>query len=332
MTLNSFVFRYLARAALVVAFVAGTAGFASAERTLKLGHVYETGHPMHVGAVEAAELMSSCSEGSVSIEVFPSSQLGKETALNEQIRFGGVDIMFTGAIFGSSAYSPLAISAAPYIFSDRDHALRYRTSDVFQELWQGWSDATGAHILSAGYFGAFNVSSNEPVHTPADLEGVKVRVPDAPIWMAFPRAVGANPTPIAFAEVYVALQQGVASASVNPLPVTYAKKFYEVQEFVNLTGHLIEFVFWIVGDHVWSALSESERACMQQAADVFGDTSTELVVGQEDNLREQMTQEGLIKFVEPDVAAFQEATGDVIKEMEADLGVPAGIVERIQGL
>ncbi len=324
--------QYLARAVLVVAIATGTASGAAAQNVLKLGHVYETGHPMHVGATEAAKLMNECTSGSVTIDVFPSSQLGKETALNEQIRFGGVDIMFTGAIFGSSAYSPLAISAAPYIFNDRDHALRYRTSDVFQELWQGWSDATGAHILSAGYFGAFNVSSNEPVQTPADLAGVKVRVPDAPIWMAFPRAVGANPTPIAFAEVYVALQQGVASASVNPLPVTYAKKFYEVQEYVNLTGHLIEFVFWIVGDHVWSALSESERACMQQAADIFGTRSTELVVGQEDNLREQMTQEGLIKFVEPDVAAFQQATQDVIKEMETDLNVPEGIIERIRNL
>jgi tripartite ATP-independent transporter DctP family solute receptor len=317
---------------LAAALTAGAGGDASAQRVLKLGHVYETGHPMHVGAVEAAALMSDCSGGSVSIDVFPSSQLGKETALNEQIRFGGVDIMFTGAIFGSSAYSPLAISAAPYIFNDRDHALRYRTSDVYKELWQGWTDATGAHILSAGYFGAFNVSSNEPVHTPADLAGVKVRVPDAPIWMAFPRAVGANPTPIAFAEVYIALQQGVASASVNPLPVTYAKKFYEVQEYVNLTGHLIEFVFWAVGDHVWSALSENERACMQQSADVFGARSTELVVGQEDSLREQMTSEGLIKFVEPDVEAFQAATQNVLKEMEAELNVPAGIVERIRDL
>jgi tripartite ATP-independent transporter DctP family solute receptor len=328
----SSILRPVTYAFLGVVLVAAAGSEASAQRVLKLGHVYETGHPMHIGAVEAAELLKSCTDGAVSIDVFPSSQLGKETALNEQIRFGGVDIMFTGAIFGSSAYAPLAISAAPYIFNDRDHALRYRTSDVFKELWQGWNAATGAHILSAGYFGAFNVSSNEPVRTPADLEGVKVRVPDAPIWMAFPRAAGANPTPIAFAEVYVALQQGVASASVNPLPVTYAKKFYEVQKYVNLTGHLIEYVFWIVGDHIWSALAESEQSCMQQAADVFGGKSTELVVGQEDSLRDQMTKDGLIEFIEPDVAAFQAVTQDVLKEMEADLNVPAGIVERIRNL
>ena len=327
--MHSFAVRPVAYAALGIVLAFAAASDASAQRVLKLGHVYETGHPMHVGAVEAADLMKQCTGGSVSIEVFPSSQLGKETALNEQIRFGGVDIMFTGAIFGSSAYPALAISAAPYIFSDRAHALRYRTSDVFKELWQGWNDATGQHIMSAGYFGAFNVSSNSPIEKPADMKGMKVRVPDAPIWMAFPRAAGANPTPIAFAEVYLALQQGVASASVNPLPTTYAKKFYEVQEYVNLTGHLIEYVFWIVGDHVWSALSGSERTCMQRAADAYAAKSTEMVVGQEDSLREQMTKDGLIKFVEPDVAAFQAVTRQVVKDMEKDLKGPAGIVERI---
>jgi len=305
---------------------------AAAQQALKLGHVYETGHPMHTAAVEAAEHMRACTEGAVTIEVFPASQLGKETALNEQIRFGGVDIIFTGQNFAAGAYEPLAVGALPYIFEDREQALRYRTSDVFKELWQGWEEATGQHINVAAYFGAFNVSSNDPIETPADMEGMKVRVPDAPLYMAFPEAVGANPTPVAFAEVYLALQQGVVSASVNPLPVTYAKKFYEVQDYVALTNHLIEYVLWVTGDHVWSALPDEHKACLQETAERFAEQATAMVVEQEDSLREEMTAEGMVQFTDPDVDAFIEATAAARERLVKELGVPDGVVERIRAL
>lgn len=305
---------------------------AQAQEVLRLGHVYETGHPMHTAAVNAAGYMEECTDGAVTIDVFPASQLGKETALNEQIRFGGVDIIFTGQNFAAGAYQPLALGAVPYIFRDRDQALAYRTSDVFEELWRGWEEATGQHVLSAAYFGAFNVSSNAPIETPEDMEGMKVRVPDAPLYMAFPRAVGANPTPVAFAEVYLALQQGVVSASVNPLPVTYAKKFYEVQDYVALTEHLIEYVLWVTGDHVWQALSEAHRGCLQEAADRFAGEATEMVVEQEDSLREEMSAKGMVEFTDPDIPAFIEATAEARAELIEELGVPEGMVERIDQL
>ena len=264
--------------------------------------------------------------------MFPASQLGSENALNEQIRFGGVDIVFTGQIFASSSHPPLAIGAAPYIFASRDQALRYRTSDIFAGLWEGWNAATGQHILAAGYFGSFNVSSNTPIVTPADMAGMRVRVPDSPIYMAFPLAVGANPTPVAFAEVYLALQQGLVTGSVNPLPVTNSMRFYEVQDYVALTGHLVEYVLWIVGDHVWSGMSAEARACMTDAAVAFGDTSTTAIVEQEDSLRVSMAVEGKLQFTEPDIAAFQAATSDAVSAMARDLGVSAELLAAIQGL
>jgi len=303
-----------------------------AQQMLQLGHVYDPAHPMHIAAEEAAVSFAACTGGSYGIEVLPASQLGSESALNEQIRFGGVDIIFTGQIFASSSYPPLAIGAAPYIFASRDQALRYRTSDIFSGLWDGWNAATGQHILGAGYFGSFNVSSNDPIVTPADMVGMRVRVPDSPIYMAFPAAVGANPTPVAFAEVYLALQQGLVSGSVNPLPVTNSMRFYEVQEYVALTGHLVEYVLWIVGDHVWSAMTEAERACMRTAAESFGDASTATIVAQEDSLRVSMAAEGKIAFTDPDIAAFQEATEDAIADMATELGVPDDLITAIQGL
>ena len=119
-------------AVLAAATLSG-AGAASATE-FKLGHVYDVSHPMHVAAVQAADGFKTCTQGRHSIAVYPSSQLGNENALNEQVRFGGVDIVFTGQIFATSAYKPLAIGAAPFIFKDRAQALRYRNSPVFREL------------------------------------------------------------------------------------------------------------------------------------------------------------------------------------------------------
>ena len=138
--------------ALSCGFVAGAYGFIGAAHAteFKLAHVYETTHPMHVAAVEAANKFKACSQGRHSISVFPASTLGSEKAINEQIRFGSIDIIFNGQIFASSAYKPLAIGAAPFIFKDRAQALRYRTSPIFKDLWEGWNKATGQTIQSAG--------------------------------------------------------------------------------------------------------------------------------------------------------------------------------------
>lgn len=311
----------------------GAGASAADAAVFKLGHVYEANHPIHTAAVAAAEQFNQCTGGTQSIEVFPASQLGKETALNEQIRFGGVDIMLTGQIFASSAYEPLAVGAAPYIFRDRDHALAYRTSDVFKDLMAGWSEATGQKMLGAAYFGAFQVGSKDkPVNTPEDMKGLKIRVPDSPFYKAFPEAVGANPTPIAFAEVYLALQQGVVQATVNPVPVIYAKKFYEVLDYVAMTNHLVEYVLWVTGGHVWSALNEAERACMQEAVDTFGAQATEEVVRQEDDLQTLMAEKGWVEFTNPDPAPFQALSASVVEDGIAEGRWSQETVERIRAL
>ncbi len=310
------------------------AGFSTPSQAeeFKLGHVYDVAHPMHRAAVEAADAFKACTQGRHTIAVYPSSQLGSENALNEQVRFGGADIIFTGQIFASGAYKPLAIGAAPFIFKDVDQALRYRTSDTFKELWKGWEKATGQHILSAGYFGAFNVTSNTPVEKPEDMKGLKIRVPDSPMYLAFPRAVGANPTPVALAEVYLALQQGVVTASSNPLPITNAFKFYEVQKYVNPTAHMIEFVFWVAGDRMMKALNDTDKACMQKAAEIFADRSTAMILDAEKNLRASMEEKKLIGFTKPDIPAFQAAVAPTVDQLAKELGVSPELLAKIKSL
>ena len=183
--------------------------------------------------------LSTATEGRYGIEVFPASSLGKEVDINEGLGLGTVDIIYTGQLFAGRSYGPLAIGGAPFMFRDYDHWDKFRNSELFSELAQGYTNASGNHITAMTYYGARHVTSNKPILQPSDMEGLKIRVPNAPLYMMFPEATGANPAPIAFAEVYLALQQGTVDAQEKS-PTILAKKFYEVQSNINLTGHITD--------------------------------------------------------------------------------------------
>src|SRR4029450_12307478 len=110
------------------------------------------------------------------------------------------------------------------------------------------------------YYGARQVTSNRPIQKPEDMKGLKIRVPDAPAYLAFPKALGANPTPIAFAEVYLALQNGTVEAQENPLPTIEAKKFFEVQKNISLTGHIVDSLLTAGSGPLWQKLTRAETA------------------------------------------------------------------------
>ncbi|HSK41646.1 MAG TPA: sialic acid TRAP transporter substrate-binding protein SiaP, partial [Arenibaculum sp.] len=209
-------------------------------------------------------------DGRYTMEVFPASALGKETDINQGLTLGTVDIIYTGTNFAGRSYGPLAIAAAPYMFRDFDHWRAYTRSDLFDELASGYEEATGNQIMAMLYYGERHVTSKKPIERPEDMQGMKIRVPDAPLYVMFPRAVGANPTPIAFAEVYLALQQGTVDAQENPLPTILAKKFHEPSPVISLTGHITESLLTIVGAPLWNRLSEEDRGIF---ADVFAEAA-----------------------------------------------------------
>src|SRR5438552_2349062 len=245
---------------------------AQAQTKLKWAHVYETSEPFHKWSVWAGDEIKKRTNGRYEVQVFPASSLGKESDINQGLTLGTVDIILTGASFAGRSYPPLAITYFPFIFRDAEHQLKYARSDVFRELAKGYDDKTGNHITALNYYGARHVTSTaaRPITKPEDMKGLKIRVPDAPAYLAFPRACGANPTPIAFAEVYLALQNGTVDAQENPLPTIEAKKFYEVQKNIILTGHIIDSLVTQIGPHVWTKLSDADKktftVVMQEAA------------------------------------------------------------------
>ncbi len=233
---------------------------ARAQEALKWAHVYETTEPYHTWALWAAEQIADRTAGRYAIDVFPASSLGKEVDINEGLTLGTVDIIYTGNTFAARTYGPIGLASGAFVFRDFDHWQTYAASDLFKELAEGYKAASGHQVVSITYYGERHVTSNTPINAPEDMAGLKIRVPNAPLYLMFPRAVGANPTPIAFAEVYLALQQGVVDAQENPLPTILAKKFYEVQNTINLTGHITESLLTIVGGPLWDRLSAEDQA------------------------------------------------------------------------
>jgi tripartite ATP-independent transporter DctP family solute receptor len=246
--------------------IAITGGAAQAQTKLKWAHVYEPNEPFHTQSVWAAGEVAKRTNGRYTIDVYPSSQLGKETDINQGLSLGSVDMIISGSSFAARSYAPIGVTYYPYVFRDANHLLAYTKSDVFKELAKGYTDKTGHQILAVTYYGARHTSSNKPIKTCADMKGLKIRVPDVPAYLAMPRACGANTAPIAFAEVYLALQNGTVEAQENPLTTIEAKKFYEVQKHIALTGHIVDHLNTVVSANLWKKLSDEDKKIFSEVA------------------------------------------------------------------
>jgi len=278
---------------LLAAAALAVTGSAFAQTKLKWAHVYETSEPYHTQSVWAAEEIKKRTSGRYDIQVFPASSLGKETDINQGMTLGTVDMIISGPSFAARSYPRIGIAYYPFIFRDADHLLAYSKSDVFKEMIDGYRAKTGIQILAYTYYGARHTTAQKPFTDCAGMKGIKIRVPDVPAYRATPEACGANPTPIAFAEVYLALQNGTVEAQENPLPTIEAKKFFEVQKHIMLTGHIIDGLTTQVAPHVWNKLSDADKKIFTEVALEAAARATALIKKREAELVEEFKKKGL---------------------------------------
>ncbi|MGB8604085.1 sialic acid TRAP transporter substrate-binding protein SiaP [Bradyrhizobium sp.] len=321
------------RLALSTVFIiaAAIAGPATAQTKLKWAHVYETGEPYHTEALWAAGEIKKRTNGKYEIEVFPASQLGNENQINEGLGLGTVDIIYTGINFAAATYKPLGITGAPFILRDFDHWKAYRDSKLFTELAKGYDDKTKHKIVALTYYGQRHVTANKLIMKPEDMKGMKLRVPPAPLFLMFTKSVGANATPIAFAEVYLALQQGTVDGQENPLPTIMAKKFYEVQSHIILTGHITESLVTVVGNHVWTKLTPDEQKIFQDVLKEAASHATDSIAASEKTLAGEFKKLGKT-VVEPDREAFRKAAIPLHNDASAGAGWSQAQYDELQAL
>jgi tripartite ATP-independent transporter DctP family solute receptor len=322
--------RHCVLAAIAVATFA-FAGPAAAQTKLKFAHVYETNEPYHTEAVWAAGEIAKRTANKYQVDVFPASALGNEQQINQALPLGTIDMIYTGAAFAGATFKPIAISNAPYMFQNFDHWKAYADSALFKELAEGYDKASNNKILALTYYGARHTTANKAIMTPADTKGMKLRVPQAPLYLMYTKAIGANASPIAFAEVYLALQQKTVDGQENPLPTIQAKKFYEVQTHINLTEHIFESLVTVVSGPLWGRLNAQEKQTFDAVFKEAAVRATAAIRDSEQKLPEWFKSQGKT-VVTPDKAAFIEASKPLHNDAAAGAGWTKDQYDRLQAL
>ena len=279
---------------------------ATAQTKLKFAHVYETTEAFHKEAVWAAGEIAKRTNNKYTIDVFPASSLGNEQQIAQAMPLGTIDMAYIGASFAGATYKPISIVNGPYMWRDFDHWKAYSQSPLLTELTDGYFKQTSHKIVALTYYGARHTTANKAINTPADMKGMKLRVPQAPMYMMYARAVGANPTPIAFAEVYLALQNGTVDGQENPLPTIQAKKFYEVQSHINLTGHILDNLTTVIGSQLWKKLTPQDQQIFESVYKEASIRAGASIRESEAKLADWFKQQGKTVVV-PDLKAFREA-------------------------
>jgi TRAP-type C4-dicarboxylate transport system substrate-binding protein len=227
-----------------------------------------------------------------------------------------------------------SILTAAYVFRDADHMRAFFDSDFGREFVGRAEEQLKIKILGPTYFGTRQVGlkPEKEIKTPADMAGIKLRMPGGDAWQFLGQALGANPTPMAYAEVYTGLQTGAIDGQDNPLPNVQNMKFYEVMSQIVLTSHLVGYDLWTISKTAWDAMTPEQQELVQTAATEAIDWSQAEHLKMEAELAKSFEEEHGLKIYEPDVAAFREHAQKMYLESDLAKSWPEGLLEQINGL
>jgi TRAP-type transport system periplasmic protein len=232
---------------------------------LKLGHVAEPGSIYQIGADAFAKRVNERLAGKVKVTVFGSSQLGGDREMLQKIRLGTLDFSIPSTVM-SSEVELFGIFEMPYLVKDRKHLAKIE-KEIFWPTLAPSIEAKGLKMLALWENGYRHITNNRrPIVKPADLAGIKLRVPEGKWRVAMFRAYGANPSPMKFSELFAALQTGVMDGQENPFGQIFSSKLYEVQKFLSLSGHVYAPAYLVTGSRKFASLPADVRQVIEQAA------------------------------------------------------------------
>jgi TRAP-type transport system periplasmic protein len=280
---------------------------------LKYNQLEPPAHPQGVTQAKFAQKIEELSGGQIKVKVYASGTLFTQQGEVTAMMNGGLELS-TLAFQDMAPYLPTAaMFAAPYMFTSYDHMQKVfaQNSKVAADFYKMVAEKCGYTPLAAMTQGmrVVNTKRTEPIKTPADMKGMILRMPNAPAWIDAGKSLGANVTPIAYSETYTALQTGTVEAQDNPLPGTYAMKFYEVTKQISLTRHIIDVKLLCVTNKVWDKMTKQQQKWMHEAAQYACDEGNKVTFQQENELLGFMKNYGMI-ITEPDIKAFQKYSFD----------------------
>jgi tripartite ATP-independent transporter DctP family solute receptor len=297
MLLRMFTLAAVVAGSLVVPMAAGA-------QTLRFGHANSPGEVANDMFNEFAERVSKRTNGAVTIRVFPSEQLGKEADLVQQVK-------------------TMEMASGPFLWKDWKEAETVLRGPAFEPLWDELRDKHNiVPLTKIFYWGWRNFTfTDREVRKPEDMAGLKIRVPESPIWVEMVRSFGAAPTPIPFGEVYTALQQKTVDGQENPIPTIFSRKFYEVQGVLTMSRHMLQNNTIIINKASLGRLSADNQKILLEEAAAVSAKNTELQQAREQSMLEEIRKSGRTKIIDdPDRAAFQAKIEPAYSRLEARWG------------
>ncbi len=306
--------------------------------TLRFSTVASPTSPLYKGMEKFAEVAEKLSGGKIIVKLFHSGQLANQKTSILQTMKGTLEMSIDASpswFADMASYPEIGVLEVAYLYRDIDHMYRVLLGPIGQKYWDTLAEKSGLRVLDVWYLGTrqLNFTKNVGVvKTPEDLKGVKLRMPNAEAWLDMGKALGANPTPLGFGEVYMALKTGTIDGQDNPLPTDFASKFYEVTKYIVLTDHMIGFVNPFINEKLWQGMPENYRVYIKKAMEVARNYENYLVLEQEAELLGRFQSEFGMEVVVPDKAAFMENAAKFYSQEKFNERWGEGMYQKIQNV
>lgn len=277
--------------------------------------------------------LNELAPGQFDVEVHLNSTLFKQGTEPVAMQRGNLEMAMISAFDIAKQIPEWSIFTAGYLLRDPDHQTKVFASDIGKEMYKLVEDKMGLHILSVAYLGTrqLNLRPEKEIKVPADLAGIKLRMPTIDTWQFLGKALGANPLPMAFGEIYTALQTGTIDGQENPLPTDKAAKFYEVTKQIILTDHMVDSIFLTIAKKAWDSYTPEQQELINQAIAAGVAFNNENRIKDEKELLAFFKDQGL-KVYAPDVEAFRTHVQKVYLDSDYAKVWPNGMVDRINAI
>nr|WP_188721044.1 TRAP transporter substrate-binding protein DctP [Nitratireductor aestuarii] len=321
--------RYMLGAAMVAAAAFAVPALAQDKPVLKFSAVFSE---QDIRA-EMTKKLGEAISGDFKLEPYYGGNLFKQGTELVAIQRGNLQMGNIAPQDISKQIPEWSVLTSAYLFRDAAHVTNFFKSETGEEFKKMAEDQLGIKILGPTYFGARQVGlkPNKKINTPADMAGIKLRMPGGDAWQFLGEAIGANPVPVAYAEVYTALQTGAIDGQDNPLPNVQNMKFYEVMSQIVLTSHLIGYDLLVVSKDVWDKMTPEQQQSFQAAADEAMKWSEDQHIAQEQTLLDEFKKAGL-EIYEPDQEAFRKFAQEKYLNSELAKSWPEGILNKVAGM
>jgi TRAP-type transport system periplasmic protein len=314
------------RLSITVAALAAFAGPLAAQTEVKFGHVGEPGSLFAASAEEFAKRANAKLGGKAKVVVYGSSQLGGDKELLQKLKLGTVDIALPSTVMSSEA-DLFGVFEMPYLVKDREHMKRIE-KEVFWKSLAPEAEKKGLKVIAVWENGYRHITnSKRPINTPADLQGIKLRVPEGKWRVKMFQTYGANPSPMKFSEVFTALQTGVMDGQENPFTQIYSAKFQEVQKFLSLTGHVYTPAYATVGAKKWASLPAEVRKVLETAAKDTQSFVYSKAAKDDEDLLGKIKSAG-VQINTPNKEAFIKASKPVYEEFAKEVKGAKEVIDR----